>query len=49
MTDQGTQGPSGNKAALIIFLITALLIALYVTQRMGCGPISEREEIEWID
>ncbi len=41
--------PSGSKAGLVILIITALAILLYFTQRMGCGPVQEREEIRMID
>ncbi|GEM_PF-2512536 len=41
--------PSDSKAGWIIFLVLALLILLYFSQRMGCGPVQEREEQRWID
>ncbi len=43
------QIPSGSKAGWIIAVLTALLILLYFSQRMGCGPVQEREEQRWID
>ncbi len=41
--------PGSTKKGLIIFLLTALVLGIYLMQRMGCGPVKERTEERLIE